>query len=637
MGNLIIKKVIYNGDKYYYESPELNDGINIITGDNGSGKSTFTYFIEYCLGGYLKYFNAENSNDKYEEILDDTNNYVELHLFIDSEKYLLKRFISGNTIHINHNDNYFSYPIYRQQSETSLNNEIFSDWLLSRLSIASHELNLGTRTWKLNINDLLRLVIYDQDTPSKRIFKDPTNLNHITDSLIIRKTVFEVLLGISSDEYFRKYDELKIITLNKEKEQLKLDNFKEKYAGINLNSNKIQEELDRLNLELARIHNQRDLFLSSNNQVDEKTILITKVQQELINKEIKFSDVNIELQSVQIEYNKIVNYFQTQSNEINEIEKIIFTNDKLNLFAFKICPFCMSEHEPLENLCLCGAEIIDKDYEKFRYTSKEYENILKHKKKSLETIQIALDSYVLDINKLQENRSKLEVEIKEDTNKLKALISSTNVATNTKAINLLHDQILDYLKKIEAEEYKRKILNEKSELDLNYNKIVEDYKRIKSEFEDLQKLYENENRSIISDFNSIYGELLLSSSADIKDAQINEDYMPIVDNGVYKNKSAGVPIRLIYYYTILLLALKYESVKHPKLLIIDTPEDSGIDSGNLKNDLQILDDALKQIENKNQIYQVILTTGLHKYPTSFKKYIVERFNKDDKNFILKAK
>ena len=113
--------------------------------------------------------------------------------------------------------------------------------------------------------------------------------------------------------------------------------------------------------------------------------------------------------------------------------------------------------------------------------------------------------------------------------------------------------------------------------------------------------------------------------------------MPIVDNGVYKNKSAGVPIRLIYYYTILLLALKYESVKHPKLLIIDTPEDSGIDSGNLKNDLQILDDALKQIENKNQIYQVILTTGLHKYPTSFKKYIVERFNKDDKNFILKAK
>jgi len=69
MGSLIIKKVLYEGDKYSYESPELSEGINIIIGDNGSGKSTFTYFIEYCLGGYLKYFNEENDEDKYYEII----------------------------------------------------------------------------------------------------------------------------------------------------------------------------------------------------------------------------------------------------------------------------------------------------------------------------------------------------------------------------------------------------------------------------------------------------------------------------------------------------------------------------------------------------------------------------------------
>lgn len=45
MGNLIIKKVIYSGDRYYFESPELGTGINVIIGDNGSGKSTFSYFI----------------------------------------------------------------------------------------------------------------------------------------------------------------------------------------------------------------------------------------------------------------------------------------------------------------------------------------------------------------------------------------------------------------------------------------------------------------------------------------------------------------------------------------------------------------------------------------------------------------
>ena len=40
MGNLIIEKVKYSGDKYIYESPILTNGINLIVGDNGSGKST---------------------------------------------------------------------------------------------------------------------------------------------------------------------------------------------------------------------------------------------------------------------------------------------------------------------------------------------------------------------------------------------------------------------------------------------------------------------------------------------------------------------------------------------------------------------------------------------------------------------
>jgi predicted ATPase len=60
MGNLIIEKVTYSGDKYTYESPKLNEGINLIVGDNGSGKSTFTYLIEYCLGNNIKYFEKGN-------------------------------------------------------------------------------------------------------------------------------------------------------------------------------------------------------------------------------------------------------------------------------------------------------------------------------------------------------------------------------------------------------------------------------------------------------------------------------------------------------------------------------------------------------------------------------------------------
>ncbi len=638
MGNLVIKKVRYEGNLYSYESPELDNGINIIIGDNGSGKSTFTYFIEYCLGGYLKYFNSDNQTEKYIEIINDSNNYIELEVLLNEEKYIFKRFIDGNVIYVNYGNEYYSFPIYRQQLDTLQDSEIFSDWLLDRLSIVKQELNLGTRSWKLNINDLLRLIIYDQDTTSKKIYKEPTNLNFITDSLIIRKTIFEVMLGISSDEYFRKFEEFKKSEAVKDKEHLKLEAFNERYSGIELDLQNIESSLIKSNQELETLYNQRDLFLSSNKKVDKKTILISSVQGEIINDEVRLSEINLMLRSYQVEFDKISQYFQTQTTEINEIEKIIFTNEKLNLFSFKLCPFCMSDHEPRENKCLCGAVIKDEEYEKFIYTSKEYENILKHKKKSLETIQLALDSYSSDINKAKIDRDIILIKIEEQKEKLKALISSTDVNSNGAAIDHLHGEILKLMKSIESDEYRKRISIEKENLEKIYKDALDKFKKLRVEFETLQRKFGNDNRSIIQDFKQIYESLIVRSSADVSNADINEDYMPIVDDGIYKNKSAGVPIRLIYYYTILALAIKYETVKHPKLLIIDTPEDSGIDDDNLKKDLLLLRDALTCVKASKDSYQVILTTGLEKYPLEFEDCVLERFNKKDEGkYILKKK
>jgi hypothetical protein len=113
--------------------------------------------------------------------------------------------------------------------------------------------------------------------------------------------------------------------------------------------------------------------------------------------------------------------------------------------------------------------------------------------------------------------------------------------------------------------------------------------------------------------------------------------MPVIDGGIYKNKSTDVPVRLMYYLTILALALKYGNVKHPKLLIIDTPENSGIDIKNLNNDLLLLEKALELGTAKDKSYQIILTTGLEKYPTEFNDYVFEKFNKKQQEFILKSK
>lgn len=629
MGNLIINKVIYSGNDYYYESPVLQNGINIITGDNGSGKSTFTYLIEYCLGSTIKYFNPESKKEKYQEIINDTNNYVELEITINSENYKLKRFINNNDIFINFEEEYFSLPINRQN-----NTEIFSDWLLDKLEINISELNLGTRTWKINFSDLLRLIIYDQETESKKIFKEPSNLNFITDSLIIRKTIFEVLLGISSDEFFKKHDEFKNIAKKRDLAVAKINDFNEKFSGIDLNILNIEKNLDEYGNQLEKLYSERSLYLSSNTKVDEKAEFINQVQDQLIITDLKISETSISLNSYKIEYDKISKLYENQINEISEIEKIIFTNDKLNLFSFKVCPFCMKKHEPKENFCLCGEEILDEDYEKFVYNSNEYKSILNHKRKSLETIQIALDSYSKDISTHSLELEKLTLKSVELTEKLKQLISSIEFSGNSELIDNLNDQILETKKQIDQYSYIQKIAEEKTSLDESYDSINKTYKTVKKEFEDLQREFDNNNKSMIEDFNLIYQSLLKESSAKIIHAEIDEDYMPVLDGGIYKNKSADVPVRLMYYFTILALALKYENVKHPKLLIIDTPEDSGIDDNHLKNDLNLLMTALNLVESEGKKYQIILTTGLEKYPEEFKPYILDSFDKENGKFIL---
>lgn len=631
MGSLIIEKVKYSGDKYIYESPKLGNGINLIVGDNGSGKSTFTYFIEYCLGNNIKYFEKDNNNKKYTEIVNDTNNFVELDILINSKKFQLKRFIGKNDIFINDNNDIKILPIKRNQ------NIIFSDWLLEKLDISITELNMGTYSWKLNFSDLLRLIIYDQDTESKKIYKAPIDTNFVTDSLIIRKTVFEVLLGISSNEYFKKHDELKAITKKKDSALSALNDFNEKYSGVELEKAGIENKINTYNETLEKAYSERKLYLSSNTKIDEKAEFINSVQEELIQTDLKISKQNLLYNNYQIEYDKISKLYENQLNEIKEIEKIIFTNDKLNLFSFKLCPFCMSKHEPLKNHCLCGSEIKDENYEKFVYNSNEYDIILKHKNKSVETLQIALDSYFKEITSIKNELDLLSEKSSNLTIKLKKLISSIEFSGNTELVDSLNDKILETKKELDKYEYLLDISTKKAELEETFDSLNEKYKAKNKEFKQLHLEFISQNKSLIADFNKIYCYLLQKSSAGANIAEIDEDYMPIIDGGVYKNKSADVPLRLMYYFTILALSLKNKTVKHPGLLVIDTPEDSGIDEVNLKNDLSLISYAIEQGEKNKKPYQIILTTGLDKYPESFKEYIKDEFNTSKGVFILKDK
>ncbi|WP_419777817.1 AAA family ATPase [Malaciobacter marinus] len=637
MGSLVIKKISYTGDKYYFESPEFTTGINIIEGDNGSGKSTFSYFIEYALGGDIPYFSKTNKNEKYKEIVNDTNNSVELIVLINGIEYTFQRYINKNDIFVKFLDGRIKkYCVLRQHCS----DEVFSDWLLSKLNIKRFELSLGASSWYFNFNDIFRLINYDQDTDPKKIYKAPNSENFVTDSLIIRKSIFETLMGTSSDEYFFKMNELNEAKIAKQEAKYSLDEFEKENPNLKLTLESVKIEEESLIEQMQKLVESRNEYQKENTKVDDKFKNIEESKAELIRLELQNSQDTIMKKNLDIEKDKINKLLLIQKNEISSINKSIFTHEKLNLFDFEICPFCAKSVEKEDKKCLCGNIISENNYEKFLYDSSEYKEILKHKEKSLESINLSLTSIDEEIKALDEQLNNNKSKIEELNKFIKSAIESIEYSGNSKIVESIDNKIAETKEKINKSQELVKIYKLKETKEKNFSKKDSAFKLVKESFESMQKQYVESNQTIISNFNEIYNDLMEKSSCKATSAYIDEDYNPILDGGNYREKSAIVPKRMMYYFTLISMALKYENIKHPKFLLMDTPEEAGIDD--INTNIKLFDNALelskKFPEDKIGDFQFILTTGHNnRCPKEYEQFIKLRFRKTEGIFILKEK
>ena len=637
MGNLVIRKVSYKGDQYYFESPELHDGINIIVGDNGSGKSTFSYFIEYGLGGNIRYFKKDNLDEKYSLITNDSNNFVELNIEINNYDYILKRFIGTNDIFVKHEDDIQRYSINRNSQDTQ---HLFSDWLLNKLGINPFELNLGAYSWIINFSDLYRLLNYDQDTPPAKVYKAPSTENFINDSIIIRKAIFETLIGLTSQEFNDTLGEMKVAIKKKNEANAFLNNFLEMYTNLDNDYDEIYNSTLEYQEQLSKLYKSRDTIQKESISYDEKIDYIGSIQERITFLDLKVSEEFVTKRNLEIERNKIEELKNDRLDEISLIEKIIFTHNKLDLFSLESCPFCGTKSSQEKGLCICGSEIKNTNYEKFVYNSNEYRDIISYKKKSLETIEKALMSYdeeILLLNNSIEQNTKESFTLK-DT--LKRIISRIEYSGNSDIIDQINQKIIETKENLSNNEQFLELLSKKKDLQDFVNQREQEYRIISEKFKSIKLSFERNNQNTIQNFNKIFNELMKLSTCDCKIAEIDEDYMPVIDKGEYKEKSAKVPIRLMYYFSFFCMGLKYKNIKHPRFLMIDTPEAEGIDKDNLKTNLLLLEKAIefaKDSKDENLNYQVIITTGYGKYPEEFEKDVIMYLKKKDNLFILQKR
>ncbi|MGN7856819.1 hypothetical protein [Bacillus sp. 22483] len=638
MGELALKRIIYKGDKYHYSSRELKRGLQIVEAENGAGKTTFSSLVSYGLGMYVKQFDFKNNKENHIEIYNDTNNYVLLIITLNGVDYEVTRYFNpsnNNIIFVKGNGTESSFVLNRK-AISKKDDLTFSDWILEQLGIKVCEIYQGTRKFKISFSDLFRLIHYDQDTSDQKIYKEHRNeSNFISDSIAVRKVIFELLVGYQFSDYYALIGEYNHTERETNTLKTTLENYEEMAARMKYRVREINLE-DAIN-EVAQLKTQiekLDLFRRNLKQSEYNLVqfdsFIEKLRIKKFNRDNSITELESSIKATTIELNNLQKLRSDLVLEVTQIKKIILAHEELNIFSPNTCPSCLRNVQRRENHCICGHPIDESEYEKFFYSADEYLAILKSKQKSVETIEAAIKSCEEELKYSKEKLINLEIDRDKLKDKLLEVKDDIKNTSNDIELNTVNDRLLEVKNNLQISEQRLNIIKQYYEIKKEYTKGRGKLEKLDLKLKKMEKIASELIGKQKTEFEAIYSNLMKKADNQVNRVELDENYMPIINGGTYRQASSYVPRRFLYYLTLIKLSLESINVPFPKFLLIDTPENLGIDEENLIKCMSLIDEVANVNEGKSSTFQIILTTGRNKYPEKYNNFVIERLTEENK-------
>ena len=200
----IKRLVVTKGNKHIYDQT-FHEGVNIIRGDNGTGKSTIMEFIYYALGGDVKAWTKEAlwCECVYCETFLNDRLFTFIRDVEDKEQTKMSIYEGDFELALKNKINWQVYSYRRSEQKKS-----FSQVIFDILGLPYHKTDEYAN---LTLHQLMRLIYLDQITPPTMIFKEEDSRY---DSEATRIAIGEYLLGLDDLESHKLRQDL--LALNKE-------------------------------------------------------------------------------------------------------------------------------------------------------------------------------------------------------------------------------------------------------------------------------------------------------------------------------------------------------------------------------------------------------------------------------------
>ena len=640
--NLFLRRLIIVTDenKCAYDET-FHRGVNIIRGQNSSGKSTILRFIFFVLGGTYQDFVPEALKCSHVVAEIETNGKIlTLKRYLDKTeegdrcKKDIPMYIYFGGIEDYKADKRPKYEKwhkygYRSSTET----RSFSNVLFQMMGLPEFKADSN-----ITMHQILRLIYLDQESPLSSLF-----FFDQWDKELTRETVARLLMGLYDEE-------LSQAKLEKEQVEKDIETVirKKKVAAELLEDPKtmssqflkgmirgIEEEAVRISERVKELRelapdeeiryieapSVRELALPAENQtnlpVKARKQKETKVSFEFQRRQEEISTLRKEAERIETKVNQLkaeiddsAFFIEALCKKREAVERSIATRNYFDALDLDLCPVCLSELSPKEpgHCPVCDAPV---------ESSKGENQALR--------IQLELDHQISESEALlKANKTELDnMKDKLRTKKRQLTAAQRQFDDAVRNVRSTRDEEIDHLletkgyKDAEANQYRtmleyaeryERFSKEQSDLELQLDRLTNYIKaeenRIEREQRDIDQSISENGVFMLNNDQERQQEFMHAN-----DFKVNyKQNMAYISNQRIKlSASSAFYLKMAARFALLFASLQVDSMLYPRLLFSDNMEDKGMEEERAKNFQRMIVKRLQELGNED--YQLIFATS----------------------------
>lgn len=583
-------------------SEKFHSGLNIIRGENSSGKSTIMDFIFYGLGGDLLEHQWRET-----ALLCDT---VTMGVRLNGKDVTLQRDIEQKSsqpmrIFFGPSAEAFESGVtgWERYSFRRGKSESFSQVMFRLLGLP--EVQYGEANTKITMNQILRLLYSDQLSSVEKLFRSQP-----FDDAITRQTVGHLLLGAFSEEYYASKLNLKAYEADLKDVNSRITSLIRLHGRdghplteewLDQEYRRLQGELERLNAQIETIEEkvfsaQFEDRLSLNDQ--EATYARVRDLQAQIGK------INEELDFLELEASDSAEFIASLTRKLDALHESKMVVDELNALSFDFCPACFApvHGTDIEGACSLCKQASDQSQVKER----ALRLINEYARQKQNSVDLQADRQ----HRISELKAKLTkvTELWEQAGRhytVSLRSPTTELRTKLRSLNREAGYAQRELEELAT---RKSAIAELKEAQSQRDELQRKIEQLRSVIEAAEKRDRNQisqaRRSIeleVLDF--LRRDLERQSTfknADTVDFDFDGDRISVNGESFF-SASSMVYLRNSFIASFAVAAANHPSFSHPRFLLMDTVEDKGMEPERSRNFQRLLHEKSCSAKSTNQM------------------------------------